>query len=84
MITKADKGNSIVILYIDDYNRKIYNFITNNSFTLATRYITNKKKKELLCLIVNLYVINYVLQRDSKRWTQIRTSIFPELYMVCE
>ena len=24
------------------------------------------------------------LQRDSKRWTQFRTSIFPELYMVCE
>jgi hypothetical protein len=24
------------------------------------------------------------IQRDSKRWTQFRTSIFPELYMVCE
>ena len=24
------------------------------------------------------------VQRDSKRWTQFRTSIFPELYMVCE
>ena len=24
------------------------------------------------------------VQRDSKRWTQFRTSVFPELYMVCE
>ena len=24
------------------------------------------------------------IQDDSKRWTQIRTSIFPELYVVCE
>ena len=24
------------------------------------------------------------VQRDSKRWTQFRTSIFPELYTVCE
>jgi len=24
------------------------------------------------------------IQRDSKRWTQFRTSVFPELYMVCE
>jgi hypothetical protein len=24
------------------------------------------------------------VQRDLERWTQFRTSIFPELYMVCE
>ena len=24
------------------------------------------------------------IQHDSKRWTQFCTSIFPELYMVCE
>ena len=30
------------------------------------------------------YVLPVTLQRDSKRWTQIRTSIFLELYMVCE
>ena len=24
------------------------------------------------------------IQRDSKRWTQFRTPIFPELYTVCE
>ena len=25
-----------------------------------------------------------IIQRDSKRWTQFRKSIFPEIYMVCE
>ena len=24
------------------------------------------------------------IQRDSKKWTQIHTSVFPELYVVCE
>jgi len=24
------------------------------------------------------------IQGDSKRWTQFRTSIFPELYTVCD
>jgi hypothetical protein len=46
IITKADKGNSIVILYIDDYNRKVDNFISNNSFTLATWDITNKLQRD--------------------------------------
>ena len=45
--TKADKGNSMVILYIDDYNRKIENFISNNSFTLATWTITNKLQRDV-------------------------------------
>ena len=26
----------------------------------------------------------HIIQRDSKGWTQFHTSIFPELYMVCE
>ena len=30
-----------------------------------------------------VHVRNEEIQRDSKRWTQFRTSIFPELYMVC-
>ena len=32
--------------------------------------------------LLNLY--HFHIQRDSKRLTQFRTSIFPELYMVCE
>jgi GT2 family glycosyltransferase len=32
MITKADKGNSVVILPIQHYNEKINNFISENHF----------------------------------------------------
>jgi len=42
MITKADKDKSIIILYVDDYNRKIDTFISNNSFTQSTNDITIK------------------------------------------
>jgi len=31
-----------------------------------------------------IITIIIIIQRDSKRWTQICTSIFPELYIVCE
>jgi hypothetical protein len=45
MITKANKGNSIVILYID-YNRKLTTLLPI-SFTLATRDITNKLQRDV-------------------------------------
>ena len=32
---------------------------------------------------VSLYY-RLLIQDDSKRWTQFHTSVFPELYMVCE
>ena len=47
MVTKADKGNSIVILYMDDYSRKVDDFISNNSFILTTRDITNKLQRDV-------------------------------------
>jgi hypothetical protein len=51
MITKADKGNSIVILYINDYNKKIEDFISNNNFTLVNRDTTNKLQHEIRATI---------------------------------
>jgi hypothetical protein len=42
MITKADKGNSTIIIYGIDYNTKIKDFITNNNFTQLTNDATNK------------------------------------------
>jgi len=37
-------------------------------------------------LSVSLWILVWTgrIQGDSKRWTQFRTSIFPELYMACE
>jgi mRNA-degrading endonuclease RelE of RelBE toxin-antitoxin system len=46
MITKAGKGNSVIILYIDDYNNKVDKFISNN-FTLSNLDITNKLQRDI-------------------------------------
>jgi hypothetical protein len=42
MITKADKGRTLVILYINDYNKKVNNFISNNNFHQTANDITNR------------------------------------------
>ena len=35
IVTKADKGNSMIIIPEADYNNKVQNFIANNNFTLT-------------------------------------------------
>jgi hypothetical protein len=37
IITKADKSNSLVILYSTDYHNKVQNFIDNNHFTILKK-----------------------------------------------
>jgi len=41
IISKADKGNSIVILYLNDYQLKIQEFIEKNNFTILEKDPTN-------------------------------------------
>jgi len=47
MTSKADKGNSIVILYQDEYNQKVEEFISNNTFTTAKTDITENLQREI-------------------------------------
>jgi hypothetical protein len=42
MISKADNRNSIVIMYHDDYDRKIHEFISNNNLPTSDTDITKK------------------------------------------
>jgi hypothetical protein len=51
ILTKADKGQSIIIIYNDDYNNKVQDFITNNNFQLASRDPTNTFQKDIKILI---------------------------------
>jgi hypothetical protein len=37
IVSKADKGNSIVILYLKYYHSKVQNFINNNNFTILKK-----------------------------------------------
>ena len=41
-MTKADKGNSLIILREDEYSSKTHDFIPKNHFTQLTQDITNK------------------------------------------
>ena len=47
MITKADKDNTIIVIYSNDYNKKVNNFIAENNFNLITNDITDKLQKEI-------------------------------------
>jgi len=45
IISKADNGNSIIIIYQEEYKEKINKFISNNSFTIANGDFTKKLQK---------------------------------------
>ena len=47
MITKADKGNSIIIIYQRDYHDKVHKFIKDNNFTTLINDPTKTFQKEL-------------------------------------
>jgi hypothetical protein len=47
IVTKADKGNTLVILHRDDYNNKIEEFITKNNFTKLPHDITSKQQQNI-------------------------------------
>jgi hypothetical protein len=59
LVTKTDKGNSLVILYQKDYNTKVQNFIDTNHFQKEATDPTNKFQTEVrkninLCTLVVL------------------------------
>ena len=47
MITRADKSNSIIIIYTEDYNKKVNTFITNNSFHKICSDLTKKLQRNV-------------------------------------
>jgi hypothetical protein len=67
MITKADKGNSNVILYTVDYNNKVDNFIISNNFTSSKMGITNTLQRDIRTA-VNEY--QTIIPKD-KKWRYI-------------
>jgi hypothetical protein len=53
LITKADKGNTIVIIYCKDYDQKILNFISENKATEVNNNITTKFQTDLRSTLNN-------------------------------
>jgi len=47
MIYKADKGNSIIITYQDEYHRKVMNFISNKLYYRKKMTLLKNSKETL-------------------------------------
>ena len=47
MVTEADKGNSMIIIYESDYTSKVQDFISNSNFELVPRDVTNKLQRDI-------------------------------------
>jgi phosphoenolpyruvate carboxylase len=52
MTSKADKSNSIIITYKDEYHRKIMSFISNNNFTIVKKMILLRNPQKILEVIL--------------------------------
>ena len=72
MIARADKGNSLVILPIRQYNTKIQNFIQANKFHTATKHPTKHFQSQVRNCINNS---NTLIPQDTKwRYTNMNPS----------
>jgi len=47
MISKTDKGNSIIVLYQEEYKDKINKFVTSSNFTIAIMDFTKKLQRDV-------------------------------------
>ena len=67
MFSKGDKDNSIVVLYQDEYNQKVEEFISDNNFTTANTDITKNLQREIRNTINDH---QRVIQK-SERWKYV-------------
>jgi hypothetical protein len=57
IITEADKGNSMIIMYESDYTKNVQDFISNNNFELVPRDVTKKLQRDIKTTIKDCEVI---------------------------
>jgi hypothetical protein len=50
-VTKADKGNTLVIIHQDENNKKISEFITSNNFTKVAKDHTKIQQRAIIEVI---------------------------------
>ena len=67
VVTKADKGNTLVILHKEEYNKKIEEFLSTNNFTELTRDITNKQQEKTQKIVNKC---SNIIKKDEK-WKYI-------------
>jgi len=62
MITQADKGNTIVIIYKQDYRNKVYTFLLQNNFQTLPNNLT---KKDQTCITKTLQQCNLIVHKKQ-------------------
>jgi hypothetical protein len=67
MVSKADKGNSLVILYQEQYNQKVEEFISNNNFTIIEADITKNLQKTIRSVVNDC---QRIIHKDGK-WRNV-------------
>jgi hypothetical protein len=67
MVTKADKGNSLIILPESEYNSKVNDFITNNNFSLIPQDNTKRLQRTVRATVNEC---KNIILKDSK-WRHI-------------
>jgi len=73
MISKADKGNSIVIVKQNECHRELNNFISNKNFRSANNDPTKKFQKDLR---ISIHDFQPIIHKDE-RWKYINLKLTP-------
>lgn len=71
MITKADKGNTMIIISKGKYHEKTQNFINKNNFTMITQDLTTNFQTEIRNTINNC---NRLICKEDK-WKLINLNL---------
>jgi len=75
MITQADKGKTLVIIYTHDYHNKVHTFLTNN-FQAIPKYPTNKYQKQITQTIKQC---NLIFNKEQNKYLIVRNPKAPTL-----
>jgi hypothetical protein len=66
-ITKADKGNSIIIIHLEEYHCRILDFISSSNFTISKKDLTKTFQKELRNLTSDCHSV----VKKQEKWKYI-------------
>lgn len=80
LVTAADKGNATVIMYADDYKRKMSDILSDRStYTIINEDPTSTLMKTIVKLVNNLYKKGYIDFYTKKRMYS-NNAVCPRLY----
>ena len=76
IITQADKGKTLVIIYKKDYHNKVHTFLANNNFQAIPKNPTNKYQKQITQTIKQCKLI---FNKEQNKYLTVRNPKPPTL-----